>query len=52
MYIEEEKDELDPEEWTSASPRRQTSKTDQKSQNGPMESRTDQCKEIFITFYS
>jgi len=31
-YIEEEKDESDLKEWTSASPRRQTSKTDQKSQ--------------------
>jgi len=30
-YIEEEKDESDPEERTSASPRRQTSKMDQES---------------------
>jgi hypothetical protein len=37
-YIEEEKDESDPEERTSASPRRHY--------------KTDQCKEIFITFYS
>jgi len=42
-YIEEEKDESDPEEWTSASPRRQTIKMDQKSKkrtsgvkNGPL----------------
>ena len=32
MYIEQEKDESDPEERTNASPGRQTSKTDQKSQ--------------------
>ena len=43
-YIEEEKDESYPKEWTRASPRRQTSKTDQKSQkrtsgvkNGPVQ---------------
>ena len=42
-YIEEEKNESDPEERTSASPRRHY-KTDQ------WKSKTDLCKEIFITF--
>jgi len=36
MYIEEEKDELDHEERTSASPRRHY-KMDQRVKNGPME---------------
>jgi len=44
-YIEEENDESDPEERTSASSRR-SKKTDK------WKSKTDQCKEIFITFYS
>ena len=44
-YIEEENDGSDSEERTSASPRRHY-KTDQ------WKLRTDQCKEIFITFYS
>ena len=35
-YIEEEKDESDPEERTSASPRRYY-KTDQRVKNGPLE---------------
>jgi len=35
-YIEEEKDESDPEEWTSISPRRHY-KTDQRVKNGPVE---------------
>jgi len=35
-YIEEEKDESDPEEWTSASPRRHY-KIDQRVKNGPVE---------------
>ena len=46
-YIEEEKDEFDPEERTNAILAKQTeSKTDQ------WKSRTDQCKQIFIMFYS
>jgi len=43
-YIKEEKDESNPEERTSASSRRSKKRT--------RKSKMDQCKEIFITFYS
>ena len=49
-YIEEEKDESDPEERTSASPRRHVENGPVEVKNGLVEVKTDQCKEIFITF--
>ena len=55
-YIEEEKDKSDPEDGlanrTTRVKNRPVARPRGQTQNEPVESRTDQCKEIFITFYS
>ena len=51
-YIEEEKDESDPEERTSASPRRHVKNGPVEVKNGPVEVKNGPVQEIFITFYS